>query len=165
MRGVSKPLDRTAATADPADLGFVAREMVRLFKEQFGRGPVKSVARWAGPDTIVCVLEETFSPAERKLIDLGQHQAVREMRAVLEHATVPEFVAPVEECTGRKVRGFTSAVDTVANGLAIETWTLHPAGYDGPGRVQLGAERGEVGPDGRREREDLETGSGPVRPS
>lgn len=157
--------DHTAAPADEADLGFVAREMVRLFKEQFGRGPVKSVARWAGPDTVVCVLEETFSPAERKLVELGQHQAVREMRAVLEHATVPEFVAPVEQCTGRKVRGFTSAVDTVANGLAIETWTLHPVGYEGAGRVQLGAELGEVGPEGRRSRTNTERDTGPVRPS
>lgn len=159
------PEDHMAPPADPADLGFVAREMVRLFKEQFGRGRVKSVARWAGPDTVVCLLEETFSPAERKLIELGQHQAVRKMRAALEHATVPEFIAPVEQCTGRKVRGFTSAVDTVAGGLAIETWVLHPAGYDGPGRVQRGAELGEVGSGGRRERENTERDTRPVRPS
>lgn len=144
---------------------MIAREMVRLFKEQFGRGPTKAAARWAGPDTLVCVLEETFTPAERKLVDLGEHQAVRRMRAVLEHATVPEFIAPVEAFTGRKVRAFTSAIDTVADGLAIETWVLHPAGHDGAGRVELGSELGEIGPRGRRERSNTHRNTGPVRPS
>lgn len=155
----------TAPRAPYTDLGPVAREVTRLFKEQFGRGPKRAFATWAGPDTIVCTLEETLTPAERKLVELGEHQAVREMRAVLEHATVPEFCAPIEEITGRKVRAFTSAVDTVADGYAIEIWTLHPAGYDGPGRVQRGAEVGEVGPLGRRSRTDLRTGTGPVTPS
>lgn len=147
------------------DLGPVAREVTRLFKEQFGRGPKRAFASWAGPDVIVCTLEETLTPAERKLVELGEHQAVREMRAVLEHATVPEFCAPIEELTGRKVKAFTSSVDTVAHGYSIEIWALHPAGYDGPGRVQLGAEIGEIGPRGRRARTDLQTGTGPVTPS
>lgn len=147
------------------DLGIVAREMVRLFKSQFGRGPTVARAHWAGSDTIVCVLEDTLTPAERKLVDLGQHQAVRDMRTALEHATVPEFCAPIEALTGRKVKAFTSALDTVADGLAIEMWVLHPPGYDGPGRVQRGDEIGEVGPIGRRVRTNGAESFGPIEPS
>lgn len=147
------------------DLGLVAREMVRLFKSQFGRGPTAARAHWAGPDTIVCVLEDTLTPAERKLVDLGEHQAVRDMRTALEHATVPEFCAPVEELTGRKVKAFTSALDTVADGLALEMWVLHPVGYEGMGRVERGTIIGEVGASGRRARSDMPEGFGPVAPS
>ena len=147
------------------DLGIVSREMVRLFKSQFGRGPTVSRAYWAGPDTIVCILEDTLTPAERKLVDLGEHQAVRDMRTALEHATVPEFCAPIEELTGRKVKAFTSALDTVADGLALEMWVLHPVGYEGVGRVQRGTEIGEVGPIGRRVRTNSPDSFGPVEPS
>lgn len=142
---------RTAASPS-IDLGVIARETTRLFKEQFGRGPTRAFAHWAGPDCIVCTLENTLTPAERKLIDLGEHQAVREMRAVLEHATVPEFCEPVETYTGRKVKAFTSSIDTVANGYAMEIWILHPRGYQGPSRIEVGALIGEVGPAGRDRR-------------
>ena len=151
-------------TPPSSDLGVISREMVRLFKEQFGRGPSRARTEWAGPDAIVCILDDTFTPAERKLISLGEHQAVREMRSALQHATVPEFCAPVEAATGRKVLAFTSAIDTVANGTSVELWVLHPVGYDGPGRVERGAEQGEVGPAGRRERTD-DGQVGPRRPA
>lgn len=154
------------STSSGTDLGAVAREMVRLFKDQFGRGPTRARAHWAGPDTVVCVLEDTLTPAERKLVQLGEHQAVREMRMALQHATVPEFCAPVEAITGRKVRAFTSALDTVADGLALEVWVLHPADYAGEGRVQVGTRTGEISThQGRRHREDADEGVGPAEPS
>lgn len=162
---MTNPTQVAVESPGNTDLGIVAREMVRLFKSQFGRGPTVARAHWAGPDTIVCVLEDTLTPAERKLVDLGQHQAVRDMRTALEHATVPEFCAPIEALTGRKVKAFTSALDTVADGLAIEMWVLHPPGYDGPGRVQRGDEIGEVGPIGRRVRTNGAESFGPVEPS
>ena len=49
-----------------------SKEMVRLYKEQFGRGPTKARAAWAGPDTLVCTLEDTLTPAERNLLRLGE---------------------------------------------------------------------------------------------
>lgn len=152
-------------TSTSLDLGVVARETTRLSKEQFGRGPRRAFAYWAGTDVIVCTLEETFTAAERTLVELGEHQAVREMRAVLEHATVPEFCAPIEDYTGRKVKAFTSTIDTVANGFAVEIWALHPAGYEGPGRVELGALMGETGPRARRTRTEPGTAAGPVEPA
>jgi hypothetical protein len=35
------------------------------------------------------------------------------------------------------VRAFLSSIDTVADGLALETFILHPRGYDGPSRIEL----------------------------
>lgn len=122
----------------------VARAMVRIYKEQFGRGPTAVKAGWVGSDTLVCVLEDTLTPAERKLVALGEHNAVREMRSALQLATIADFCAPVERLTGRKVRSFHSTMDTVADGMAVEVFVLHPEAYDGPDRAEAGLAAGEV---------------------
>ena len=41
--------------------------MVRLYKTQFGRGPTAARTHWCGPDALSCFLEDTLTPAERKL--------------------------------------------------------------------------------------------------
>ena len=53
----------------------LSREMVRLYKEQFGRGPTKAKSEFAGPDVLVCTLEDSFTPAERKLAEMGSTSA------------------------------------------------------------------------------------------
>jgi uncharacterized protein YbcI len=130
----------TTAPSDPRSsiLADLSREMVKLYKEQFGRGPTKARTDWAGPDTLITVLEDTLTPAERNLTKLDQHQRVRDMRTFFQYATVADFCTPVERLTGRRVRAFLSAIDTQVDGLAMETFVLHPEGYDGPGRIEIG---------------------------
>jgi uncharacterized protein YbcI len=111
-------------------LSELAREMVRLFKEQFGRGPTSARVAWAGPDVLVAVLEDTLTPAERKLVRMGEHERLRETRSFFQYASVREFCEPFERLTGRKVRAFISGIDTEVNGLSVETFVLHPAGAD-----------------------------------
>ncbi len=53
-----------------------------------------------------------------------------------QYATVAEFCEPVERLTGRKVRSFLSGIDTEMDGLSMETFVLHPEGYDGPSRIE-----------------------------
>jgi uncharacterized protein YbcI len=106
----------------------LSNEMVRLFKEQFGRGPTTVRAAWAGPDIVMVVLENTFTAAERTLVRLGEHQRVRETRMFFQYATAVEMCEPVERLTGRKVRAFSSGIDTEVDGLSVETFVLHPAG-------------------------------------
>jgi uncharacterized protein YbcI len=115
----------------------ISNEMVRLYKGQFGRGPTSTRTLFAGPDTVVVVLEDTLTPAERNLVAMNEHQRLRETRMFFQYATVREFCEPVERLTGRKVRAFLSSIDTVADGLAMETFVLHPEGYDGPSRIEL----------------------------
>ena len=115
----------------------VSREMVRIYKEQFGRGPTSARTHWAGPDTLVATLEDTLTPAERNMAKLGEHQRLREARMFFQYATVKDFCEPVERLTGRKVRSFVSGMDTEVDGLSVEMFILHPAGYDGPSRAEL----------------------------
>src|SRR4051794_665394 len=109
-----------------ATLVALSNEMVRLFKEQFGRGPTSARTTWAG-EIITVVLENTLTPAERNLVKMGEHERLRETRMFFQYATVREFCEPVERITGRKVRAFTSAIDTHIDGLSVETFILHPA--------------------------------------
>ena len=118
-------------------LATISKAMNDLYVEQLGRGAGRVRTEWAGPNTLVVTLEDTFTPAERTLVRLGEHQRLRDLRMVFQHASVPEFCEPVERLTGRKVRAFLSAIDTAVDGLSLETFVLHPSGYPGPSRAQL----------------------------
>ena len=118
-------------------LSAVSNEMVRLYKEQFGRGPTRARSHWAGPDALICVLEETLTPAERNLARMGEHQRLRDTRMFFQYATVREFCEPVEQITGRKVRAFISGIDTQVDGISIEAFILHPEGYTGASRTEV----------------------------
>jgi uncharacterized protein YbcI len=117
-------------------LASISDEMVRLYKEQFGRGPTKARTHWAGADTLVVLLEDTLNPAERNLVRLGEHQRLRDTRMFFQYATVNEFCRPVESFTGRKVRSFISGIDTEREGLSCELFVLHSEGYTGPSRME-----------------------------
>jgi uncharacterized protein YbcI len=114
----------------------ISNAMVRLYKDQFGRGPTKARTHWCGDDALVVFLEDTFAPAERSLVKLGEHQRLRETRLFFQYAAVREFCEPVERITGRKVRSFLSGTDTEVEGLSIESFVLHPIGFAGPSRTE-----------------------------
>src|SRR3954452_18039173 len=107
--------ERPTAIGESADptysvLAEVSREMVRLYKEQFGRGPTKARTNFAGPDIVISTLENTFTPAELKPAKRGEPQPLRNTRLYFQHATESEFRSVLERILGRKVRAFNSAV-------------------------------------------------------
>jgi uncharacterized protein YbcI len=110
----------------------ISGAMVRLHKEQFGRGPTHARAHFAGPDAVVCILQEVLLPAELKLIELGDQKSVRESRVAFQAATAPEFVAVVESLTQRDVVAFASAIDPDAN-VVFENFFFESV--DGAGSV------------------------------
>jgi len=125
----------------PGALMALSNEMVRLFKDQFGRGPTSARATWTG-DLVTVVLESTLTPAERNLVKMGEHERLRETRMFFQYASVREFCEPVERITGRKVRAFISGLDTHVDGLAVETFVLHPADApDAPSRTRFAEPR------------------------
>ena len=111
-------------------LAQLANEMVRLYKDQFGRGPTHARASWCGEDMLSVVLEETLTPAERNMAKWGEHERLRVTRMFFQYASVREFCEPVERLTGRTVRAFISGIDTEVDGLSIETFILYPAGAE-----------------------------------
>jgi uncharacterized protein YbcI len=107
------------------ELQEITNAMVRIYKELFGRGPTKARTNYAGPDTIVATIQNSLTPAERNMIDLGEHQRVREIRTFFQHASDAEFTGTVEEITGRRVWAFVSGVDT-GKDVATEVFYLEP---------------------------------------
>jgi uncharacterized protein YbcI len=89
----------------------ISREMVSLYKELFGRGPTKARTEFAGPDIVICSLENTFTPAERSLAEMGEHQRLRDTRMYFQAATSDKFREIIERLTDRKVRAFISGLD------------------------------------------------------
>jgi uncharacterized protein YbcI len=96
-------------------LTAVSNAMVALHKEQFGRGPSNARSHFAGPDALMCVLEDALLPAERKMVEMGEHQRVRDSRTAFQVAASNEFVTAVEGIVQRRVRAFASATDVVTN--------------------------------------------------
>ncbi|MEA2315930.1 MAG: hypothetical protein QOD44_119 [Solirubrobacteraceae bacterium] len=114
-------LDDVATTK----LMAISNAMVRLHKEQFGRGPTQARSHFAGPDALLCVLDDALLPAERKMVELGEESRVRDGRVSFQAATAAEFIAAVEEILGRRVRSFASAIDPVKN-VVFENFAFEP---------------------------------------
>jgi Na+-translocating membrane potential-generating system (MpsC) len=71
------------AMTDRGPMLEISNAVVGLYKETFGRGPTKVRAQFAGPDTLVVILESSLTVAERSLIAMGEHRRLRRRRSVL----------------------------------------------------------------------------------
>jgi len=106
-------------------LQAVSSVMVKLHKEQFGRGPTSARADFAGPDALMCVLRNVLLPAELKMVDMGSQERVRESRVAFQAATQAEFIAAVEQIVSRNVVAFASGVDPDAD-VVFECFYFEP---------------------------------------
>jgi uncharacterized protein YbcI len=102
----------------------ISREMVRLYKELFGRGPTRA-STLVTENLIVSTLEDSLTPAERNLVELGEHQRLRDVRMFFQHSSEKEFCTVVEEVTGRRVRAFVSGIDPERD-VSAELFYLEP---------------------------------------
>jgi uncharacterized protein YbcI len=112
-------------TTSAGTLRQISHAMVRIYKEQFGRGPETVWSRYSGPDAITSILEHSLTPVERSMLKAGDEQELRNTRTKLQHATESVFRAEVERITGRRVIGFMSGID-VRNDISCEVFTLEP---------------------------------------
>jgi uncharacterized protein YbcI len=126
-------MDTQAASEQPGtpeerrgfQLAEISNSMVKLYKEQFGRGPTRTRTHYAGPDIVITTLEDSLTPAERRMAEMGEHQRLRDTRMFFQHATVDQFKRIVEDITGRKVRAFVSGIDTERD-VSSEVFYLEP---------------------------------------
>jgi uncharacterized protein YbcI len=123
-------VDQTSEDAGTqiSSLAEVSREMVRLYKSQFGRGPTRARSDFAGPDLVVCTLEDTLTPAEKRMAELGEHQRLRDLRLYFQHVSEEQFCEIIERVLGRKVRAFVSGMDTKED-VAAELFYLEDRSF------------------------------------
>jgi uncharacterized protein YbcI len=116
----------------------IAREMSRLHSEYYGRGPTKT-RTVITEDVVIVVLEETFTRAERTLVDRGESEAVRDIRRRFQQQMQEEFTAVVEQATGRKVRAFLSESNLEAD-VSVEIFLMAEDRTDMSGFEEASAE-------------------------
>ena len=100
----------------------IARQIVRLQAEYYGKGPTKA-RTYITEDLVVVVLEETFTRAEKTLVERGEADAIQDIRRRFQQQMAAEFISVVEQATGRQVRAFLS--DTaIEQDVSVETFLL-----------------------------------------
>jgi uncharacterized protein YbcI len=100
----------------------IARGVVKLHTEYYGRGPTRAKTYVDG-NLVAVVLEDTFTKAERTLVERGESEAVEQIRRRFQQQLADEFIAIVEQATGRVVRAFLSETDLEAD-LSVEIFLL-----------------------------------------
>ena len=65
-------------------MNAISNEMVRVYKERFGRGPTLTRTTWAGPDVLLVTLEDNFTAAELHLQQMGEPERRRELRMLFQ---------------------------------------------------------------------------------
>jgi uncharacterized protein YbcI len=102
----------------------ISREIVRLHARMFGRGPTRAKT-FVYDDFALCILEDVLTRAEKTLVSAGNTEQVHATRRAFQEAVKDDFVALVEEATGRKVRAFVSQIH-VEPELAAELFLFEP---------------------------------------
>jgi uncharacterized protein YbcI len=104
----------------------ISNAITKLQHDHYGRGP-ESVRTVVGYDHVITLLENTFMPVERTLLEAGEADAVRNTRLAFQRAMEGRFVTTVEEITGRKVRAFLSQVSLQPD-ISVEVFVLEHRG-------------------------------------
>jgi uncharacterized protein YbcI len=100
----------------------ISKEIVRLQSEYYGKGPTKAKT-YIVDDLVVVVLEESFTRAEKTLVERGEREAIQQIRRRFQQQMADSFISIVEQATGRKVRVFLSETD-VDQDVSVETFLL-----------------------------------------
>lgn len=111
--------------ASSSPLLEISNATVRVYKAAFGRGPTHARARFAGPDTLVVLLQDTMTVSERRLAALGEHERLRAHRLLLHKVVEDEIRSVVERILERPTLSLISGLDTHRD-VAAEVILLAP---------------------------------------
>jgi uncharacterized protein YbcI len=102
----------------------ISNAMVQLLHEYSGRGPTRARTT-IGDNVIVCLLADTLTKSERRLVEGGEERLVLEQRSALQRLMRDEAITAVEGLSGRTVSAFMSN-NHIDPDLAVETFVLVP---------------------------------------
>jgi uncharacterized protein YbcI len=102
----------------------ISNAMVQLLHEYTGRGPTRARTT-ISEDLVVCLLADTLTKSERRLVDGGEEALVLEERSTFQRLMREEAIGAVERVSGRTVMAFMSN-NHIDPDLAVETFVLAP---------------------------------------
>lgn len=106
MEGPEAP--NPAAAAIESTRATIQREIVKLHKEFFGRGPVRTKL-YLQEDCALVLMFEGHMPGEQTLLEHGGRRSVAQTRVDMSESMRERFIEVVERETGREVVGFMSS--------------------------------------------------------
>ena len=83
MEGEPKALGETRAR--------ISKEFVRLQSEYYGKGPTRAKT-YIVDDLVVVVLEESFTRAEKTLVERGEREAIQHIRRRFQQQMAESFI-------------------------------------------------------------------------
>jgi uncharacterized protein YbcI len=101
---------------------MISTEIVRLQAEYYGKGPTRAKT-YLVDDLVVVVLEESFTRAEKTLVERGEREAIEHIRRRFQQQMADAFTSVVEQTTGRTVRVFLSETN-IEHDVSVETFLL-----------------------------------------
>src|SRR5829696_91284 len=107
--------------------------LVKLYREIFGRGPVKTTT-YAFDAGYVTFLREVLAPHERVLVESGRQDLVCEARVAIREAERERLIAEVQRLAGRPVLHDSFQFQPERD-LAIELFWMPTGSEDGAGNT------------------------------
>ena len=86
----------------------ISTAVVHVFSEHTGRGPTRARTTIDGT-TVVVILQDGMTTAERSLVEAGKHDEVLQLRRSFQETMREDLVAVVERLTAARVNAFMSA--------------------------------------------------------
>lgn len=118
----------------------ISNALVSLMHDATGRGPNKARTT-IDDDSVVVIMRDTLTRAERTLADAGRTAEVLDGRSAMQDIIADDAIKAVQDATGRKVIGFMSE-NHIDPDLAAEVFVLEPLA--GPKRRAGKPERDEA---------------------
>jgi hypothetical protein len=116
----------------PSDpLAQICGEVAAVFRRAWGRGPRKTTAHWAGPSTLVVLLENGHTDAEKTMRAAGHIQELLGGRHLLQVLIEDDLKASVARILRRPVETMLSATRLDPD-LSAEIFLLGPSGAAAP---------------------------------
>lgn len=94
---------RAAEKASGEMLAEISNIVVATYADHLGRGPTKARS-FLNEGVVTCLLEDTLTKTERKLIAAGKGEAVLEIRQSVQEMMREPLSAAMEAQTGRQVK-------------------------------------------------------------
>ena len=108
----------------------IASSVTRLFKQHTGRGPTSARAVIKG-GLVVVVLGEVYTDTERRLLDRGRADVVRQIRQEFQDGMRDDLVAAIEMLLQRRVIACMGD-HHVDPDMAVQTFVLEPTEHEKP---------------------------------
>jgi uncharacterized protein YbcI len=103
----------------------ISTAVVHVFSQHTGRGPTRSRTTIDG-ETVVVILQDTMTKAERSLVDAGKDAEVLQLRRIFQETMRADLIAVIERLTASTVVAFMSA-NHIAPDAAAEVFLLDTA--------------------------------------